>query len=266
MGRLDGRIALVSGGAGGIGGAVSRRLAAEGAEVVIADINADAGEATAASIVAAGGQASFVRCNAGKDDDIQAAVAHAGAGGRIHVLVNLAQFFAPSRALEHVSMKEWDLAERTGPRASFRYMQLCYPLLRAAGSGSVVNFTSGSALMGIRYTSAYSAAKGAIVALTKVAANEWATQGIRVNAVCPFALTEVQAGMIGTPQDGYTPTAAMSPMGRGGDPESDVAPVIAFLASDDSKFITGTVVHADGGLNELSAVDYSAMPGIFGDD
>jgi NAD(P)-dependent dehydrogenase (short-subunit alcohol dehydrogenase family) len=130
---------------------------------------------------------------------------------------------------------------------------------------AVVNFTSGSALTGMKYTSSYSAAKGAIVALSKVAANEWATQGIRVNVVCPFALTEIQKAMIGGDQDGYTLTAAMAPMGRGGDPETEVAPVIAFLVSDGSKFMTGTIVHVDGGLNELSPVDYSSMRGVLDD-
>jgi NAD(P)-dependent dehydrogenase (short-subunit alcohol dehydrogenase family) len=265
MDRLVGRRALVSGGAGGIGSAVSRRLAEEGAEVVIADLNQQAGEATARAIVDAGGAATFIRCNAAKDEDLEMVADVVARGGGLHALVNLTQYFAPSRAFDLVTLKDWELAERTGPRASFRLMQLCHPLLRAAGSGSVVNFTSGSALTGMKYTAAYSAAKGAIVALSKVAANEWATEGIRVNVVCPFALTEVQKAMIGGDQDGYTLTAAMAPMGRGADPETEVAPVIAFLVSDDSKFMTGTIVHVDGGLNELSPVDYSPMRGVLDD-
>jgi len=265
MDRLVGRVALVSGGAGGIGSAVSRRLAEEGAEVVIVDLNQHAGQATADAIVEAGGKASFLRCNAAKDEDIVQVVETVAARGELHALVNLTQYFAPSRAFELVSMKDWELAERTGPRASFRFMQLCYPLFRAAGFGSVVNFTSGSALTGMKYTSAYSAAKGAIVALSKVAANEWAPFGIRVNTVCPFALTEIQKEMIGGDQDGYSLTAAMAPMQRGADPETEVAPVIAFLVSDDSKFMTGTIVHVDGGLNELSPVDYSSMRGVLDD-
>jgi NAD(P)-dependent dehydrogenase (short-subunit alcohol dehydrogenase family) len=142
-------------------------------------------------------------------------------------------------------------------------MQLAFPALKASGHGSVVNFTSGSALGGMRYTAPYSAAKGAVVALTKVAANEWASHSIRVNAVCPFALTDVQRKMIGTEWDNYTRTAEASPMKRGADPDTEIAPAVAFLASDDAAFVTGTVLHVDGGMTELSTVDYSGSPGVF---
>jgi NAD(P)-dependent dehydrogenase (short-subunit alcohol dehydrogenase family) len=167
------------------------------------------------------------------------------------------------KALELVTDKDWELSEATGPKATFRLMQTAHRFLRASGRASVVNFTSGSAIAGIRYTGPYSAAKGAILALTKVAANEWASHGIRVNAVCPFALTDAQRGMIGTEWDNYTRTAAVSPMRRGADPDTEIAPAVAFLASDDAAFVTGTVLHIDGGMTELSAVDYSASPGVF---
>jgi NAD(P)-dependent dehydrogenase (short-subunit alcohol dehydrogenase family) len=141
-------------------------------------------------------------------------------------------------------------------------MRACLPHLKKRG-GSIVNFTSGSALTGMKYTGPYSAAKGAITAISKVAANEWAEHGIRVNVLCPFALTDIQQKYIGTPYDNYTRTAVCSPMKRGGDPKQEIAPVILFLASDASRFITGTVVHADGGMNELSTVDYGESPGVF---
>jgi NAD(P)-dependent dehydrogenase (short-subunit alcohol dehydrogenase family) len=88
-----------------------------------------------------------------------------------------------------------------------------------------------------------------------VAANECAKHGVRVNAMCPFGLTEVHKSMIGSEYDNYKSTAALYPMGRGGDPDDDIAAVVAFLASDDSQFVTGTVMHADGGLTQLSAID-----------
>ncbi|ORV86206.1 SDR family NAD(P)-dependent oxidoreductase [Mycolicibacterium iranicum] len=263
MGRLDERSALVTGGAQGLGRAISRRLAAEGAAVTIVDLNEDKAAECIGLIAQAGGVARFVEANVAKRDDIAAAVQAAASGGTLHVLVNAAQYFAMPKALELVSDKDWELSEATGPKATFRFMQLAHPFLKAAGKASVVNFVSGSALGGIAYTGPYSAAKGAIGALTKVAANEWAPHGIRVNAVCPFALTDVQRDMIGTEWDNYTRTADASPMKRGADPDAEIAPAVAFLASDDAAFVTGTVLHIDGGMTELSTVDYSKSPGVF---
>lgn len=263
MDRLTGRSALVSGGAQGLGRAIARRLSAEGARVTIVDLNEEKGRECVSLIEADGGSASFVKANIAKRDDVEAAVVAAvGDGGTLDVLVNAAQFFAMPKAFELVSEKDWELSEATGPKATFRFMQIAHSALQASGHGSVINFTSGSAIAGIRYTGPYSAAKGAILAITKVAANEWASHGIRVNAVCPFALTEVQKGMIGTEWDNYTRTASVSPMQRGADPDTEIAPAVAFLASDDAAFVTGTVLHIDGGMTELSAVDYTGSPGI----
>ncbi|BBY21961.1 SDR family NAD(P)-dependent oxidoreductase [Mycobacterium stomatepiae] len=263
MSRLDDRNALVTGGAQGLGRAISRRLAAEGARVTIADLNEDKAAECVDLIEKDGGTAAFVKANVAKREDIAAAVKAAAHGGELHVLVNAAQYFAMPKALELVTDKDWELSEATGPKATFRFMQLAHPVLKAAGNASVINFVSGSALGGMAYTAPYSAAKGAIGALTKVAANEWASHGIRVNAVCPFALTDVQRDMIGTEWDNYTRTAEASPMKRGADPDTEIAPAVAFFASDDAAFVTGTVLHVDGGMTELSTVDYSKSPGVF---
>ncbi|WP_299577263.1 SDR family NAD(P)-dependent oxidoreductase [uncultured Williamsia sp.] len=263
MSRLENRSALVTGGGQGLGRAVSRRLAQEGAHVTIVDLNEEKGRECVGLITDEGGSAGFVRANVAKRDDIAAAVAEATVDGKLDVLVNAAQYFAMPKALELVTDKDWELSEATGPKATFRFMQLAHPALVASGGASVVNFVSGSALAGIGYTGPYSAAKGAVHALTKVAAKEWARHGIRVNAICPFALTDVQRDMIGTEWDNYTRTAEGSPFGRGADPDTEIAPAVAFLASADSGFVTGTVLYVDGGMTELSTVDYSASPGVF---
>jgi NAD(P)-dependent dehydrogenase (short-subunit alcohol dehydrogenase family) len=266
LSRLQGRCALVTGGAQGLGGAIAQCLADQGAHVTVVDLNEEKGRERVELIRAKDGQAAFVKANVAHRDAIEAAV-HAvadSADGRIDIMVNAAQFFAMPKALELVTDKDWELSEATGPKATFRFMQIGFPFLRASGRASVINFVSGSALAGIAYTAPYSAAKGAVAALTKVAANEWARHNIRVNAVCPFALTEVQRKMIGTEWDNYTRTAAASPMKRGADPDTEIAPAVAFLAGDDSAFVTGTVLHIDGGMTELSTVDYSQSPGAFG--
>ncbi len=263
MSRLENRNALVTGGAQGLGRAISRRLAAEGARVTVVDLNEDKARECVDLITSEGNDAQFVNANVAKREQIEAAVAAAAADDRIDILVNAAQFFAMPKALELVSDKDWELSEATGPKATFRFMQAAFPFLRSSGHGSVINFVSGSALAGIAYTAPYSAAKGAVQALTKVAANEWARHSIRVNAVCPFALTDVQRNMIGTDWDNYTRTAEASPMKRGADPDTEIAPAVAFLASDDAAFVTGTVLHIDGGMTELSTVDYSKSPGVF---
>lgn len=263
MSRLEDRTALVSGGAQGLGRAVACRLAELGARVTVVDLNEDKGRQCVNLIRRSYGKAKFVKANVANRDDIEAAVGAAVVDGRLDILVNAAQFFAVPKALELVTDKDWELSEATGPKATFRFMQIAFPFLRASGRASVINFVSGSALAGIAYTGPYSAAKGAVAALTKVAANEWARHRIRVNAVCPFALTDAQRDMIGTAWDNYSRTAAASPMKRGANPEAEIAPAVAFLASNDSAFVTGTVLHVDGGMTELSTVDYSQSPGVF---
>ncbi|WP_253849115.1 SDR family NAD(P)-dependent oxidoreductase [Mycobacterium asiaticum] len=266
MAGLADRQALVTGGAQGLGRAIAHRLAELGAHVTIVDLNEDKAAECVEQIRMKDGRASWLRANVARREDIEAAVHRVAADGdgRIDIMVNAAQFFAMPKALELVTEKDWELSEATGPKATFRFMQIGFPFLRASGRASVINFVSGSALAGIAYTAPYSAAKGAVAALTKVAANEWARHHIRVNAVCPFALTEVQQRMIGTEWDNYTRTAQASPMKRGADPDTEIAPAVAFLAGDDAAFVTGTVLHIDGGMTELSTVDYSQSPGVFG--
>jgi len=264
MQRLLDRGALVTGAAHGIGLAIAKHLAAEGAVVTVVDINGELGQKRAMDIVESGGRATFVQADISDWAAIDSAVSQAVLfAGNLSVLVNCAQYFPFPRALELVHREDWEMAEATGPKATFRFMQLAYPHLRASGHGSVINFTSGAALEGIRFTAPYASAKGAILALSRVAANEWSREGIRVNALSPFALTAEYPPDYDqlTVYDLITP---LSPMRRGGNSDVDIAPVVTFLASDDSSFITGTVIHADGGLTELSPVDYSESPGVFG--
>jgi NAD(P)-dependent dehydrogenase (short-subunit alcohol dehydrogenase family) len=266
MQRLGDRGALVTGGANGIGTSVARRLAAEGAVVTVVDIDVDGGNRCVSRIVDAGGRATFVQADVADWAAIDTAVSRAVEfASDLSVLVNCAQYFPAPKAFEVVAQRDWELSEATGPKATFRFMQLAYPHLRTSGHGSVINFTSGAAVEGIRFTAPYASAKAGILALSRVAANEWSRQGVRVNVLSPFAVTSVQPQADNSQPSILDLIVAQSPMGRGGDPELDVAPVVAFLASDDAAFITGTVVSSDGGLTELSPIDYSDSPGVFED-
>jgi NAD(P)-dependent dehydrogenase (short-subunit alcohol dehydrogenase family) len=266
MHRLVDRGALVTGGASGIGMSVARCLAAEGALVTVVDIDADGGNQCVSRIIDAGGQATFIQADVADWAAIDTGVNHAVEfASELSVLVNCAQYFPAPKAFEVVAQRDWELSEATGPKASFRFMQLAYPHLRTSGHGSVINFTSGAAVEGVRFTAPYASAKGGILALSRVAANEWSRQGVRVNVVSPFASASVQTQADTSQPNILELIAAQSPMSRWGDPEFDVAPVVAFLASDDAAFITGTVVSSDGGLTELSPIDYSDSPGVFED-
>jgi NAD(P)-dependent dehydrogenase (short-subunit alcohol dehydrogenase family) len=133
-------------------------------------------------------------------------------------------------------------------------MQACFPQMKEKG-GKIINLASGAALRGAKYQSAYAAAKGAVIALSKVAANEWAQYKINVNVICPMVVSEAMKASIGTPFDFYTPLVKKCPLQRGGDPEMDIGRCAVFLASADSDYITACVLNVDGGAGDLSPLE-----------
>ncbi|WP_241990469.1 MULTISPECIES: SDR family NAD(P)-dependent oxidoreductase [Cryobacterium] len=169
--------------------------------------------------------------------------------GGLHGLVNNAHASRQAPFLE-LTEQMWDLSFSTGLRATINFMRAAYPELKKT-TGSVVNFGSGAGLDGQPTQAAYAAAKEAIRGLSRVVSNEWAPDGIRVNVVCPMAMTEgVQAWSQAFPEL-YQSTLAKIPLGRFGDPGTDVAPAVAFLVSDDSNYITGQTLMVDGGTIKL---------------
>lgn len=264
MDRLSNRKAVVTGSGQNIGRGVARRLADEGAVVTVVDLAADLARETAEIIGAAGGTATWVAADVTDDAAMADILARAaGSDGTLDILVNNAQFFPRQKAIEFVSIEDWSRAEAVGPRATFRLMQMAFPYLKASGRGSIVNVTSGAGQRGKKYSGAYAAAKSAILAITRVAANEWAQYGIRANAISPFAYKESTQGPGAPGAEIYAQIASVSPMKRGGDPYTDIAPGVAYLASDDAAFVTGTLLYLDGGMNELTHVDHRSVPGIF---
>ncbi|WP_187977218.1 SDR family NAD(P)-dependent oxidoreductase [Mycetocola sp. JXN-3] len=241
--KLDGKVAIITGGAGGIGRGLTRVFVREGARVLFVDTNREAGLALEAEL---GERAVFHHrdlSTAGAAEAIREAALIAF--GRLDVLVNNANRSTPAPLLD-TTPEIW--AQAFGPSftPTQRLMMVCHDLLAESG-GSIINFASGAGLTGSPTQGAYAAAKEAIRGVSRVAANEWGPEGIRVNVVCPYALTEgVRWWTENYPEQAAAALASV-PLGRIGDVEADIAPAVVFLAGDDSRYITGQTLMIDGG-------------------
>jgi NAD(P)-dependent dehydrogenase (short-subunit alcohol dehydrogenase family) len=243
MSRLNGKIAVVTGAGRGIGRAVAQRFAAEGAKVAVLSRTAANVDQVVADIKAKGGEAIGVVCDISDAAQITVAVdLVVSAFGGIDILVNNA--FDPSvvtAPVKDLSVEQLQRNFDVGPIAYLRLMQACYPHLKASGEGRVINLASIAGVTGLAGYGPYAMAKEAVRALTRVAAREWGKDGITVNNVLPIANTyEEIPEMTGLP-------IPNTPLARLGSPEDDVAPTILFLASADSRFITGSSLTPDGG-------------------
>ncbi|MFC8872185.1 SDR family NAD(P)-dependent oxidoreductase [Streptomyces sp. NPDC057148] len=170
--------------------------------------------------------------------------------GSVDVLVNNASV-SRQKPFEDQTDDDWNLAMDTGLYATRNFMLAALPELKKTGNASVVNFGSGAGLNGQPNQASYAAAKEAIRGLSRVAANEWARHDIRVNVVCPMALTAGVAAWAEARPEQYAQSAASVPLGRFGDPDRDVAPIVGFLASDGARYMTGQTVMADHGAVKL---------------
>lgn len=245
---LDNKRVIVTGGASGIGGAVTRLFVERGAQVVVVDLQEEAGQALVRDL---GGSVVFLRDDVSDRAVAQAAVAAAVEHfGGLDVVVNNASV-SRQRPFEEQTDDDWRLAMDTGLYATRNFMLAALPELKKAGGGSVINFGSGAGLDGQPNQASYAAAKEAIRGLSRVVANEWAAHNIRVNVVCPMARTAGVAAWAETHAEQYAQSAAKVPLGRFGDPDKDVAPIVAFLASDDAQYMTGQTLMADGGAIKL---------------
>lgn len=245
-GRLDGRVALVTGAASGIGEATSQRLASEGAAVVLTDLQDEAGEAVASGIRDDGGRAVFIHHDVSEEADWEAALeATRGEFGRLDILVNNAGI-GDTAPIEETELEDYEKTIAVDQTGVFLGMKLAAPMLADSGHGSVINISSiFGTTGGFGASPAYHAAKGAITTLTKNAALHWATEGIRVNSIHPgFIDTPLLEQAKGTPFEDLM--VSTTPMGRLGRPE-EVAAAIAYLAGDDSSYVTGTELYVDGG-------------------
>jgi NAD(P)-dependent dehydrogenase (short-subunit alcohol dehydrogenase family) len=245
--RLAGRVALVTGAASGIGRATAVRLVSEGAAVLVTDVQEELGAQAVAELSESGGRAAFLRQDVSSEEDWAAAVEHAVSSlGRLDILVNNAGM-GDLKTIEDTTLEEWHRTVAIDQTGVFLGMRTAAPALRESGHGSIVNISSIFGTSGGFGTSpAYHAAKGAVRTLTKNAALHWATEGIRVNSVHPgFILTPILEPTKGTSY--WEAMVSMTPMGHLGAPE-DIAAAVAYLASDDAKFVTGLELYVDGGF------------------
>lgn len=246
MRRLEGKVALVTGAASGIGRVTAERLAEEGSVVVVTDVQDEAGEQAAAAIRADGGDALYLHLDVTDEAGWQAVVERVlSERDRLDVLVNNAGLgdLAP---IEETSLADWERTVAIDQTGVFLGMKTCAEALKASGNGSVINISSIFGTSGGFGTSpAYHAAKGAVRTLTKNVALRWATEGVRVNSVHPgFIRTPILDQAKGT--EIWDAMTASTPMGRLGEPE-EIAAAVAYLASDDASFVTGSELYVDGG-------------------
>jgi NAD(P)-dependent dehydrogenase (short-subunit alcohol dehydrogenase family) len=252
MGRVQGRVAIVTGGAKGIGAATARVLGKEGARVAVTDIDRKAGRSVAKAIREHGGEAQFWELDVGDEEAVKTTFAEIHDHyERLHILVNNAGISGANKPTHEVTDAEWDQVMQINVKGVFYCTKHAVPYLREAGGGSIVNLSSIYGLVSAPDVPPYHASKGAVRLMSKTDALLYADDNIRVNSVHPgFIWTPmVEEHLKDTSDDveeARAATAALHPLGHMGDPD-DIAYGILYLASDESKFMTGAELVIDGG-------------------
>lgn len=241
---LSGRSALVTGAATGIGRAIVLALAAEGARVVVADVNDEQGHAVVDEIAATGGSARYLRCDVVDEGQVESAVASVLAEeGALDVMVNNAGILGTVAPIVDTSLEMWRRVVAVDLDGVFLGVKHAGRAMAAAGRGSIINMSSIAGVAGTFAFGAYGASKAGVIQLTQTAALELGGAGVRVNAICPgWVDTAILNGL----PPGFPDLVSQVPLGRIGQPE-DVAKLVVYLASDVSSFVTGSVFRIDGG-------------------
>jgi NAD(P)-dependent dehydrogenase (short-subunit alcohol dehydrogenase family) len=247
-GRLAGRVALVTGAGGEIGGAIAKRFAAEGAKVLIADVNGANAESTAAAVRAAGGEAAVQATDVSRPEEAARAVAKAVAAfGSLRILVNVAAAVTPDGTCETLDLADWNKALAVNLTGPFLMAKYAVPEIRNAGGGVIINIASQLGQMGVPGRAPYCSSKAALIHLSKVMAMDHAKDNIRVVSLSPGAIDTARSlRRYGTREASSKARGPLYLMGHVGEVE-DIAGGALFLASDDAKFVTAADLLIDGG-------------------
>ena len=250
MNSLHGKVAVITGGARGIGKATAILFAHEDASVVIADRDSSEGECVASGIKAAGGNAVFEATDVTSAADCARVVERTIRElGGVHILFNNAGIIRRASVTE-LTEQDWDRVMNVNVKSMFLMAKQAIPHMASSGGGSIINMASGWGLAGGARAAVYCASKGAVVLLTKAMAIDHGPQGIRVNCICPgdtdTGMLRNEAQQLGQPEDRFLAESARRPLNRVGRPE-EIARAALYLASDESSFVTGTALVVDGG-------------------
>ncbi len=250
MNALKNKVAIITGGASGIGRATAVLFAQEGAAVAILDINAEQGQAAVAEIEAAGGKAIFAACNVARAEDCQKAVEQTVAAfGGVHILFNNAGIIRRANVLS-TTEEEWDRVMAVNVKSIFLMSKYVIPYMEKAGGGSIINTSSGWGLKGGGNAVSYCASKGAVTNMTRAMAIDHGKQNIRVNAICPgdtdTPMLRNEAKQLGEVEEKFLAESAQRPLGRYAQPV-EIAQAVLYLASEASSYVTGAALVVDGG-------------------
>lgn len=250
MGKLDGKVAIITGGAGGIGSGMAKAYVKEGAKVVIVDLNEETGRAMEKELQAIQPESLFIQADLTQRDKLKDIVTKViDTYGKLDILINNAHA-SRQVLIENVTQDDLDFSFNTGFYPTFYLMQAALPYLKES-KGAIINFSSGAGINGDVMQSTYAVAKEAIRAVTRVAANEWGQYGINVNLISPIANSPgIQQWKKDQPE-AYEKMLNNIPMRRLGELEEDIGRVAVFLGSEDASYITGQTIMVDGGATKL---------------
>jgi meso-butanediol dehydrogenase / (S,S)-butanediol dehydrogenase / diacetyl reductase len=247
--RLEGKVCIVTGGATGIGEASAIALAREGAKVSVGDVNVKEGQKTVQSIKEEGGEAIFVECDVSKEEDARRLVEETVRSfGKLDVLFNNAGINPSEGSVVDMEVSDWRRIFQINVDGVFWCSRYAIPELQNAGGGRIINTASPSSFVGWPNNAAYIASKGAVMSLTRAMAMDHANENTRVNAIVPgLILSPLGENWVAQQEDPEAVKETIHPIGRPGYPK-DVAPVVVFLAQDDTEFATGAPFFMEGGL------------------